>query len=84
MPCLKGGYFWPPWLLFVNEQPLTRTILRDWLRQIMNSVQILCNFSSHSFRIGAATVAAPNGIPDHWAIGPAMPFCFILGHQLNR
>jgi len=23
------------------------------------------NFSSHSFRIGAATVAAANGVPDH-------------------
>ena len=50
LPCLKGGYLRPPWLLF-GKQPLTRTILRDWLRQIMNSVQIPGNFSTHSFRM---------------------------------
>ena len=36
-----------------------------WLRQIMPSARIPGNFSSHSFRIGAATVAARSGIPDH-------------------
>ena len=50
LPCLKGGYLRPPWLLF-GKQPLTRTILRDWLRQIMNSVQIPGNFSTHSFHM---------------------------------
>ena len=34
-------------------------------RQIMASAQIPGNFSSHSFCIGAATVAARNGVPDH-------------------
>ena len=54
-----------PLFLFTNGQPLTRTSLTDWLRQIMASAQIPGNFSSHSFRIGAATVAARNGVPDH-------------------
>ena len=31
----------------------------------MTSAQILGNISSHSFWIGAATVAACSGIPDH-------------------
>ena len=54
-----------PLFLFTNGQPLTRTNLTDWLRQIMASAQIPGNFSSHSFRIGAATIAARNGVPDH-------------------
>ena len=54
-----------PLFLFANGQPLTRTRLTDWLRQIMTSARISGNFSSHSFRIGAATVAARRGIPDH-------------------
>ena len=54
-----------PLFLFANGQPLTRTSLTDWLRQIMTSARIPGNFSSHSFRIGAATVAARSGIPDH-------------------
>ena len=31
----------------------------------MASARVPGNFSSHSFRIGAATVAARNGVPDH-------------------
>lgn len=54
-----------PLFLFTSGQPLTRSNLTDWLRQIMASAQIPGNFSSHSFRIGAATVAARNGVPDH-------------------
>jgi len=54
-----------PLFLFTNGRPLTRTNLTDWLRQIMASAQIPSNFSSHSFRIGAATVAAHNGVLDH-------------------
>ena len=40
-------------------------ILTDWLRQIMASARVLGNFSSHSFRIEADTVAAYNEVPDH-------------------
>ena len=54
-----------PLFLFVNGKPLTRSSLTDWLRQIMTSARVPGNFSSHSFRIGAATVAARSGIPDH-------------------
>ena len=36
-----------------------------WLRQILASVNIPGNFSSHSFCIRATTVAARNGVPDH-------------------
>ena len=54
-----------PLFLLQNGQPLSRTILTDWLRQIMSASGIPGNFSSHSFRIGAASVAARNGIPDH-------------------
>ena len=54
-----------PLFLFQNGQPLSRTLLTDWLRQILSSANVPGNFSSHSFRIGAATVAACNGVPDH-------------------
>ena len=54
-----------PLFLFVNGKPLTHSSLTDWLRQIMTSARVPGNFSSHSFRIGAATVAARSGIPDH-------------------
>ena len=54
-----------PLFLFQSGQPLSRSVLTDWLRQIMVSARIPSNFSSHSFRIEAATVAAHNGVPDH-------------------
>ena len=54
-----------PLFLLMNGQPLSRSILTDWLWQIFSAVGIEGNFSSHSFRIGAARVAVCNGIPDH-------------------
>lgn len=54
-----------PLFLLQNGQPLTRGLLTDWVRQIVASAGLNGNYSSHSFRIGAATVAARNGIPDH-------------------
>ena len=54
-----------PLFLFTTGQPLTHTSLTDWLRWILASAWIPGNFSSHSFRIGAATVAASNGVPGH-------------------
>ena len=51
--------------LFCDGRPLSWTILTSWLRRILTAIGIEGNFSSHSFRIGAATVAARNGIPDH-------------------
>ena len=54
-----------PLFLQQNGSPLTRSLLTSWLREIMVSSGVPGNFSSHSFRIGAATVAARRGIPDH-------------------
>ncbi|CAH3030550.1 unnamed protein product, partial [Porites evermanni] len=54
-----------PLFLLQNGQPLSRNILTDWLQQIMASARVPGNFSSNSFRIGAATVAVGNGVPDH-------------------
>ena len=54
-----------PLFLLANGQPLSHSILTDSLRQIFSTTEIDGNFSSHSFHIGAATVAARNGIPDH-------------------
>ena len=54
-----------PLFLFQNGQPPLRALLTNWLRQILASANIQGNFSSYSFRIGAATVAARNGVPNH-------------------
>ena len=54
-----------PLFLVANGQPLSHSILTDWLQQIFSTMGIEGNFSSHSFGIGASTVAASNGIPDH-------------------
>ena len=83
IPCFKGDAS-GPLFLFVNGRPLTRTILTDWLRQIMTSAQISGNFSSHSFCIAAATVTARNGILNQWAIGPTTLISFVLGHRLTH
>lgn len=48
-----------------SGEPLSRPLLNKWLSTIMETAGIPGKFSSHSFRIGAATVAARNGIPDH-------------------
>ena len=55
-------------LAYLNQRgdtPGPRALLTSWLRDILSSAGIQGNFSSHSFRIGAATVTARNGIPDH-------------------
>ena len=54
-----------PLFLLQDGRPLSRVCLTDWLRQILSAAGFQGNFSSHSFRIGAATVAARNGVPDH-------------------
>ena len=54
-----------PLFLFQDGRPLSRATVTEWLRQIMASARVPDNFSSHSFCIGAATVAACNGVPDH-------------------
>ena len=69
IPC---WHIWPwgempqaPLILFRDGRPLSRASLTSWLRGILSAAGIQGNFSSHSFRIGAATVAPRNGIPDH-------------------
>ena len=52
-----------PLLLLSNRQPLSRPLLTNWLRQILSAAGINSNFSSHSFQIGAATVASPQRCP---------------------
>lgn len=54
-----------PLFVLKSGQPLSRAVLTNWLRQILSTAGISGNFSSHSFRIVAATVAARNGVPDH-------------------
>ena len=55
-----------PLFLFQDGRPQSCTVLTVCLRKILAEAGVLGNFSSdcHSFRIGAATVAARNGIPD--------------------
>lgn len=55
-----------PLFLLQSGEPLSRALLTKWLRDILTAAGIPGNYSSHSFRgIGAATVAARNGVPDH-------------------
>ena len=54
-----------PLFCLQDGRPLSHGLLTQWLRQIMAATGIAGNFSSHSFRIGAAIVAARNGIPGH-------------------
>jgi hypothetical protein len=56
-----------PGPLFIcnNGSPLTPTLVNFRLRSILHSAGLTENYSSHSFRIGAATSAAVSGMPDH-------------------
>lgn len=54
-----------PLFLLQSGVPLSRPLLTSWLRKSLEGSGVSGNFSSHSFRIGAATVAARNGVPDH-------------------
>ena len=54
-----------PLFYFADGQPLTRNLVTKGLRDILQAANIPGNYSSHSFRIGAATMAARGGIPDH-------------------
>lgn len=54
-----------PLFLLQDGRPVSRPLLTNWIRQILARAGVPGSFSSHSFRIGAATVAARSGIPDH-------------------
>lgn len=61
---IRGG---SPGPLFqcLDRTPLSPVLVNKWLRLILHSAGITGNYSSHSFRIGAATSAALAGLPDH-------------------
>ena len=59
------GHHPGPLFLLENGLPLTRSLVTDRLRAIVLSAGLPGDFSSHSFRIGAATSAARAGVPDH-------------------
>lgn len=54
-----------PLFLFANGQTLSRHRLSTWLQNIFSNAKLPGQFNTHSFRIGAATVAARNGVPEH-------------------
>ena len=54
-----------PLFLRSDGSPLSRSSLTNRLKDIVSAAGINGQYSSHSFRIGAATMAARNGIPDH-------------------
>ena len=54
-----------PLFLLQDGCPLSRVLLTDWLSRSLSASGVQGNFSSHSFPISAATVAARNGVPDH-------------------
>jgi len=53
-----------PLFLFADGTPLSRLHVTDRLRSILADAGVQGNFSSHSFRIGAATSANAAGLPD--------------------
>ena len=56
---IEHGFVW------VDRSPLTAAHVNCYLREILSRAGVSGQFSSHSFRIGAATSAAAAGIPDH-------------------
>ena len=59
------GYIPAPLFICANGTPLSPSIVNAWLRSILKAAGVPGNYSSHSFRIGAATSAALAGGPDH-------------------
>ena len=57
------AYTWSPLSLDCRIKP--HRARRKYWRSILTCAGITGNYSSHSFRIGAATAAAAAGIPDH-------------------
>ena len=60
----RCGHCPGPLFLLENGLPLTHLLVTDRLRAILLSAGLPGDFSSHSFRIGAATSAASAGVPD--------------------
>jgi len=80
-----------PLFLFRDGRPLSHTLLTLWLHGIFSSADIQGNFSSHSSPIGAATVVARNGIPDHqiqalgrWTSSTYLSYIYTTAESLSR
>ena len=54
-----------PLFIDTHSQPLTRSRLSSFIQSVLQGEGIPGHFSGHSFRIGAATMAAQCSIPDH-------------------
>ena len=54
-----------PLFIFSDGCPLTRQQLSSSVQSILNEAMYSSSYSGHSFRIGAATTAAAQGVPDH-------------------
>ena len=54
-----------PLFFWVDRSPLTANQVNHYLRVILSRAGVSGPFSSHSFRIGAATSVAAAGLPDH-------------------
>lgn len=54
-----------PLFTFSDGRPLTRQQLSSSVQSILSAAGYSGVYSGHSFRIGAATTAAAQGIPDH-------------------
>ena len=79
-----------PLFLFRDGSTLCRTKLIQCLRQALSSVGVDCSgYSGHSFRIGAATMAARMGVSDsliktlgHWRSSAFMVYIITPWQQL--
>ena len=54
-----------PLFVYRDGTPLSRPWLSSFLQTTLQSAGVPGKFSGHSFRIGAATMAATRGVPDH-------------------
>lgn len=54
-----------PLFCYEDGRPLTRQLLSSTVQSILHSAGYSCSYSSHSFRIGAATIVTSRGIPNH-------------------
>ena len=58
------GFTSGPLFICANGTPLSPSMVNAWLRSIFKGAGVPGNYSSHSFRIGAATFTALAGVPD--------------------
>lgn len=54
-----------PLFIWSDGSPLSPIQVNFYLRDLLSRASIKGKYSSHSFRIGAATAAAAAGVPDH-------------------